>query len=264
VAGSEVRKAEADAEGRRIGAELGLGECLGTWDGSKLTGRVVFGLVLITLAVVALIGALTPLGGPGAKGGLGGILVFLAVGVPLVAFPRRTRVLLVHRYEAGLAKVTGRERSVWVMRWDDLASMSLSVVAGYDEDYVDRCELRDHAGGVIAVDKKAGAGLVARKAEQALAGHLAGPLTARLDAGLPVTVGCLTVGPSGIRCRGHWNVSWKQVSGIETRLHGHRVTVSTGGRIDKHAALAGQPNEFLARYVLQHAARQAGVPFTSE
>jgi hypothetical protein len=40
----------------------------------------VFGLVLITLAVVGLIGALTPLGGPGSMGGLGGILVFLAVG----------------------------------------------------------------------------------------------------------------------------------------------------------------------------------------
>jgi hypothetical protein len=266
-----VHKGTGDADGRRIGAELGLGEYLAGWDGSELKGRVVLGWVLIGICALGGIGVLESLHGPAADkqenmGAVGGIVLVLAIAVPLVAFPWRIRRQWLHHYEGGVAQVTGHRRRVSVVRWSDLASMSLNVVQGYDDERIDGCVLRDHVGNAVSVNPGP-CKLVVGRAEQVLTGRLVGPLTGRLDAGLPVTVGCLTVDQSGIRCRGgkaggRWNVSWQQVHDIETRLRGHRVTV-TGHRISKRAALAGEPNDFLAEYVLQHAARRVGVRFNA-
>jgi hypothetical protein len=58
-------------------------------------------------------------------------------------------------------------------------------------------------------------------------------------------------------------VSWPEVRGVETRAHGHRVTISTDRRRGRRAALPGQPNGFVARQVLEHAARRAGTSFSA-
>jgi hypothetical protein len=264
-----VSKGTGDVEGRRIGVELGLGEYLEGWNGSQLKGRVVLGWILIGIAVLGGIGALETMHQSAAAeqqagSAVGGMVVLLAIGVPLVAFPWRTRRLWLHHYEGGVVQVTGHRRRVLVVRWSDLASMSWSVVQGYDDEYISGPVLRDHAGNTLA----APSGLIAGRAEQVLVGRLVGPLTGRLDAGLPVTVGCLTVYQSGISCRGgggkaggRWEVSWPEVHDIETQFRSQRVTVHTGHRGTKRAALAGEPNDFLAEYVLEHAARRAGVPF---
>ena len=266
-------KGSADAAGRRIGAELGLGEYLGADDRSKsrMHERIAAGVLLVIMpwyaAVITGIRFLLSPGWDPAAGRLSGTVIFvigLGIGTPLMAMLVRKREWLwLYSYEGGFAQVTGRRR-MSVVRWAELASMSVSVVQGYEDEYVAGCVLRDHAGNAVTV----GVGLIGR-AEQILTGRLVGPLTARLDAGLPVTVGCLTVDQSGIRCHGgqarnNWTVSWQQVHGIETRLHGQRVTVKTGHRGGKHAALDNQPNGFLASYALEHAARRAGVPFFAE
>ena len=268
-------KARAAAEGRRIGAEYGLGDRIEAWDGSKVKGRVIAGWIIIVLASFAVIGVLQQrshqLAGsaPQDTGGLlGEIVIVAAVAVAMAAIPPRRKRLWLHHYEEGLAQVTGRRR-VSVIRWSGLASMSLSVKQGYDDEFIGGCVLRDHAGNEVTVDGRIGLNVskrIAGRAEQVLVGRLVGPLTDQFDAGVPVTVGCLTVDQRGIECRGgqpggRWHLSWPQVSGIGSQLSGHRVTVSTGHWGGKRAALAGQPNDFLAAYVLEHAARRAGVPF---
>jgi len=272
-----TEKARAAAQGRRIAAEYGLGGSIGEWNGSKLKGRVIAGWIIIVLAFFAVIGALEqgshqPAGSaPQDTGGaLAEIAIVLAFAVPMAVIPPRTKRLWLHHYEEGLVQVTGSRR-VSVIRWSDLASMSLSVKQGYDDEFIGGCVLRDHAGNEVTVDDRIGLNVskrIAARAEQVLVGRLVGPLTGQFDAGQPVTVGCLTVDQRGIECRGsqsggRWQVSWSQVSSIGSQLSGHRVTVSTGHWGSKRAALAGQPNDFLAAYVLEHAAGRVGVPFSA-
>jgi hypothetical protein len=97
-------------------------------------------------------------------------------------------------------------------------------------------------------------------AEREIASRRLGPLTHLLDTGQPVVIGSLTVDQLGVSARGRWHVSWQQARQVNIRLHGQRVLVKVGRLGTKRAALDGLPNSFLARYVIEHAARQAGVP----
>jgi hypothetical protein len=270
-----AKQAEADAQGRRLGAELALGQHLGSWDGSQKKARFIVGWVMTGLAISSGLFIYLPLraspAGGASTGVLGVIVILLVIGVSLLRMPGNTRYASLHHYDGGLAEVT--DGRVCVVRWAGLASMSLRVVQGYDDESIVACVLRDHPGNEVTADGRFGPGtcdLVVRRAEQVLTGRLLGPLTGRLDAGLPVTVGCLTVDQSGISCQGSkaggsWNVSWQEARGIETQLSGHRVTVRTGRwGAGKRAAMAGQPNDFLIGYVLEHAARRAGVSFTAQ
>ena len=91
-------KAEREAKARapRIGAELGLGNYLGTWDGGNLRGRFVGGCLLLPFSLGFLI--------PGLSAGsrhpvwivIGCIL--LAINVPMLRFPW-CRGRWVHHYE---------------------------------------------------------------------------------------------------------------------------------------------------------------------
>jgi hypothetical protein len=269
-----AKQAEADAQGRRLGAELALGQHLGSRDGSAHKARFIVGWVMTGLAISFGVFIYLPLrASPVSQlstGILAVIVIMLVVGVTLMRMPGNKRYAFLHHYEAGLAEVT--DGRVSVVRWADLASMSLRVVQGYDDESITACVLRDNAGNEVTADGRfAGAcDLVTRRAEQVLTGRLVGPLAGRLDSGIPVTVGCLTVDQSGISCRGSkaggsWNVSWQEARGIETQLSGHRVTVRTGRwGGGKRAAMAGLPNDFLIGYVLEHAARRAGVPFQAQ
>jgi hypothetical protein len=274
-----VRAAEADAEGRRIGAAFGLGDYLRADDGSKsrVPSRIAAIILMVILPWYAmafegmkLIASAPGSFSPGGRLGSGvAVLVISAgIGVPLVVMLVRKRAWLwLYAYDEGVALMDGRGRPS-VVRWSDLASMRLGVVRGYDGDEVTSCELRDRTGTTVRVAQFFNALVIERVAAQAelfLGDRLVGALTSRLDAGLPVTVGCLTVDQSGISCRGrnNWSVSWPEVQGVETQLHGHRVTVQTSRWRSKRAALDGQPNDFLARYALEHAARRAGVPFSA-
>jgi len=264
-----------ELQGQQIGADFGLGQCLHTWDGSRLKRRVWLGGELIGITALAGIGWLASAHDPAiarqeTSGAVGGFIIAAAIGMLLVMIPQRRRLRWLHQYEAGMAEVVGYQRQVSVVRWADLASMSLGVVEGEDGPWLSDCMLRDHAGNVVAMDRRFGDAareMVIGRAKQVLAGRLAAPITGQLDVGLPVTIGCLTVDQSGIMCHGdraaggHWQVSWQQVRGVQTHLHGHRVTVQTDHRRGKRATLAGQPNDFLTEYMLKHAAHQVGVPF---
>jgi hypothetical protein len=260
---------------QRVRGEWGLGECLGSWGGSQLKGRVVLGWVLVGLGALGGVGMLTEMheSAPARyqdSGAIGGIVIVVAAGALLLAIPWRRRLWWLFLHEAGVAEVTGYRQRASVVRWADLASMTLGIGDGESHDYISGCTVRDHAGRDVTVDKRFGASAweaVAAQAGQVLADRLLGTLTSQLDAGLPVTSGCLTVDWAGIRCRagsraagGRWQVSWQQVRGVQTRMHGVEVSVDAGRR---RRALVYGANNFLAGHLLEHAARQAGVPFTA-
>jgi hypothetical protein len=106
---------------------------------------------------------------------------------------------------------------------------------------------------------------VSAAAERVLAERHVGPLIQLLDSGQPVTIGALTVDRMGISSQagaengGRWYVSWQQARSVSTRLEGQRVTVETE-RSPRRAVLDGEPNSFLARYLVEHVAMRADVP----
>jgi len=271
----------AKAQALRIGATYGLGSHTSTFaQGSRLRNRVKAGWTLISIAVIGGIclvvawhqeTAVQHYPPPTAQDVThAGELVALgvAIGVILLVPPRRTPPWYWHYYEGGVATVSDRGR-VTAVRLADVVSMSTTVVAGYDESFVAGSALTDHAGNTVSVSHRHD---LADRAEQILLDRHLGPLIARFDAGQPVAIGCLTMGKRGITCRsrrpkGHWDVTWPEVSNVVTRLHGQRVTVTRHqGRKPGMvwAALDDEPNGFLAGYLLRHAARQAGVPFQAD
>jgi hypothetical protein len=264
------RKVRARAEGRRIGAELGLGRHLATSDQSVQPYSTEFGELIVMIGAGAIIAGLNTVrhlgkAMPWALLVAGGIIA-LWTGM-LAARPRRSRADWLHEYEAGLVQVAGQPQRMQALRWADLASMRLDIEKDVHDHQHVTCSLKDHGGHSVHVGR--GRDELIGRVEQVLAGRLAGPLTGRLDAGQPVTIGVLTVDQAGIRCTGGhrnvpWNVAWQQVSDVRTERHGLEVTVmARHGR--KAAALTArmnrEENDFLIQCVLQHAARRAGVAF---
>lgn len=153
-----------------------------------------------------------------------------------------------------------------MLRYADLAAMTLRVRDGYDGVFVVSCRLRDHAGNELAVSSSLYNGQACEElissARDVLASRMLEPLTHQFDEGLPVTVGCVTVDSTGISVQGRrpWTVPWGQVRKVSTGLHGQRLTVNAGGWLAKSARLDDLPNSFIAEDVIAHAVRRAGVP----
>jgi hypothetical protein len=168
-----------------------------------------------------------------------------------------------HAYEGGAVTVT--DGRVTVVRLADLAALSTCIGDDDESTWVSYSSLTDHAGATADTNS----GNLKGRAERILLDRHLGPLTARLDAGQPVTIGCLTLDQWSIRCRarepdGHWDISWPEVTQIVERFEGLRVTVATRrdpGHGALRAELDDEPNGFLAGYLLQYAARRANVPF---
>jgi hypothetical protein len=115
--------------------------------------------------------------------------------------------------------------------------MIMRIRTGYGEDgpsdTISRCVLRDDAGTTITIT---GCHPLRDQARRVLVGPLLGPLTSRLDAGLPVTVGQLTVDQQGIREPG-----WTRGSGDGSRA----TTMSPGNgytRLRHSCAGTGWPS----------------------
>jgi hypothetical protein len=268
-----------DAEGARLGAGLGMGQYLTglAHAGQRLRSRVRWGTAgLILLGVPAVnffaivgLGLIQP-----APGGMhptppnvalerkvlllcASVLVLLMVAFLMTVLPPRHHWIKLFLYQGGIIQLSSRTPRQQVMRDADLATMTLQVVQAHrGGEVVACCALGDHAGNLLTVTT--GCEMVARHAERVLADRLAGPLIARIDAGLPVTFGPLTVGRAGISCG--WTVPWQEVQWVSMHLHGHRVHVETRMQeSSRELALSGEPNAFLARYVIEYAAREAGV-----
>jgi hypothetical protein len=269
-----------DAEGARVGAGLGLGQYLTGLAGQRTLDRVGWGIAALCLLApptgIVFLGLILPTPPQGAVGpppDVHGLLLGAAILVPLVAaaflmvtLPPRSEWVRLFVYQGGIIQLSSRTPGRQVMRDADLATMTLQVVQGYDDDYVACCALGDHGGNKVTVTSRlvgsSGCELLAGHAERVLADRMADPLIDRIDAGLPVTFGRLTVDRAGISCG--WTVPWRDVQLVSMRLHGHRVQVVTRREGSKQAALSAEPNAFLARYVIEYAARESGVDVSAE
>jgi hypothetical protein len=255
---------DRDEEGDRLGAEFGLGQCIGAWARTRRPARFVWGgLILTGLACGGVIPAF-------ALTGLAQVIAAMIVGdltalaVALMVLPPSGIHERLYRYESGLAMVADRAAEPVVLRWADLATVSMRVVQDDDDgNYVSSCELRDRSGTTLTV---AGKGFrraveqVAVAAELVLAPRLMPAVIEWYDAGQPVTLGPVTIDRGGIGYAGHgrhpeeWRLSWARAGEIDIRLHGHRVAVAAETRHPRRMYLDGAPNAFLVRYLIQHAA----------
>ena len=124
------------------------------------------------------------------------------------------------------------------------------------------CVLRDTAGQTITVESGYGTACddIGATAEQVLSLRLVPTLIARHDAGEPVTFGHIVVDRTGIGCPGDgsakpWNAYWRDTRSVEMLMHAHRLTITPHSGRPRSVSLDGAPNDFLAGYVIGHAAR---------
>jgi hypothetical protein len=277
VAGRAGKNPGLEIEAQRLGAQYGLGQCTGSWDVTRVRGRVVFGGVLLIVLAVGWVIYRTATS-PSAHvtaGGAGFLFAAAAVlaggaAVLMMAIPPRSRRVQVFLYEGGMARVSNLQPRLTVLPWADLDTISVEIVEGYDDTYVGACVLRDRSGNKVMLGSGERGGAreaIMDAAQRVLASRLAGPLTRQLDAGQPVTFGTLTIDLAGISSRGgpggRWHVPWQQVHRVQTSLHGQRVRVVMGRWKYQTAKLDDVPNSFLAQHVIAHAAQRAGVPVSA-
>ena len=273
----ERQKAELGADARRLSAQYGLGECTEAWRVPRLSFRMVLGwIALVCLAFVGIVRLASAHGQHLVTRGAAEYVVALAVAVLAAVIPRRVRRTRVFLFEGGLVQESnpGPRPRLVVLPWADLDTMRLEVKLGKSEgqDNVDACVLGGRTGPSLTVGREAGTRTreaVSAAAERVLAGRHVGPLIQLLDSGRPVTIGSLTVDRLGISSqaraenRNGWHVSWRQARSVSIRLAGQRVAVETE-QSPRRAVLDGEPNSFLARYVIEHAAERAGVPLGTD
>jgi hypothetical protein len=226
----------------------------------------------MTLVVLLAVGAFLPFlpyPSPGRPIAAFSYIGLLALAVLLVAAPGRSWKERVFLYADGVAQFTNRASEPTVLRWADLATLSLKVVSGYEGDYISSCILRDRVGNTVTVESRLGGACdkVTAAAERLLAYRLAPTLQARYDAGEPITFGRITIDQSGISSPEGttgkpWSVAWRDISEIELLMYGHRMAISHQKWRTRRVSLDGAPNDFLARYVIGYAASRTGVRIT--
>ena len=266
-----VKQAALEEEGDRVGADFRLGERTGAWTRTRFRARAGWGCAFTFILVVAgwipivVVGGQYRLITAALYGGL------LLAAILTFAIPPSEWEDRLFQFDLGLVLVNPQLPEPVVVRWDDLASVSLTLKSGYDEDYVSSCELRDRSGRSMTLPHTfTGAHTtVTAAAEDLLARQLLPGLIARYDAGESVSFQGLIVARSGLDITGAGpgtprRLAWPEISRVESRLHGHRLTLQGSSRSAARVKLAGAPNDFLAQHVIVHAARQAGVPVTVE
>jgi hypothetical protein len=266
---NEIQQAELNAEGDRVSADFGLGQRTGAWSRRKRSAS--FGCGCALLFVLSCVGFLpfipTPAPWHQVIWGVCGATLLLAI---LLMARSRSWQERLFQYDQGIAEFAGREPEPTVLRWADLAALSLRVVTSYESHSLMSCVLRDSAGRTITVESGYGLACesIAAAAERMLGQRLAPTLIARCGAGEPVTFGHIIVDRAGISCPGDgsakpWNAYWRDTRSIEMLMHAHRLTITPHSGRARSVSLDGAPNDFLAGYVIAHAAGQAGVVVTA-
>ena len=258
-------QAALESAGARVGAQLGLGACTGAWTDAKYRFRVGCGSLILFLGVpfcwIPIVFDHHHLRAAEVVGGV------LLVGALMSFIPPRMWQHRLFRFEGGLALVDPKRKTTTMVRWDDLASLRMRI-ADDGEDQVVFCELSDRAGQVVSLAGfGTAAGEIADVAEKLLIDRLLPALIARYESGAPVYFGLFTVeqrglsapgGPSGLR----WRIAWPDVSYIDIGPLGRRLTVKDAAGPAHVVKPEGEPNDFLARHLIEHAARRARVDVT--
>jgi hypothetical protein len=267
VSTREIQRAELEAEGDRVAADFGLGRRRDAWSRRKRPASWGGGLILLLVVVIASAFVLpTPL--PGLVFGiLAAVFALLAlIAVSAIAAGWESWQERLFEYDSGIALFADRAAEPTVLRWADLASLSLRVVTSYESHSLSSCVLRDSAGRTVTVEGAFGLAVdkIAARAELVLRQALAPTLIARYDAGEPVTFGHVIVDRTGISCPGDgsakpWDAPWRDTRSIEILMYAHRLTITPRSGRARPVSLGGAPNDFLAGPVIEHAAQRAGV-----
>jgi hypothetical protein len=171
-----------------------------------------------------------------------------------------------HLYAGGVARLSNRDPGRTVLRWADLADITLSVEAGADGDHVDSCDLRDRDGQALTIPGRSGAAdEIAPIVEQALAATLLPNLIARYEAGEAITIDRITIDQESISHPDAGQHRWTGLHGVGLRAHGHMVLLRHGPNQGDLTIMrqAGAPNAFLAGYLITHAAGASGIEVAS-
>jgi hypothetical protein len=187
------------------------------------------------------------------------------------------------QFDQGIAQFVDKAAEPVVLRWTDLASLTLRVISTtYEKENptLRSCVLRDSAGRAITVDHKYGVACeqITAVAAQMLGPRLAPALIARFEAGEPITFGSVIIDQFEISFPGDgivgpWSARWQDMSDLDVLVYGHRIIARAkpGKNLGapnefmphpgpgSYGALGGGPNDFLAQDVITHAARRAGV-----
>jgi len=259
-----THQAALEAAGDRLGTDFRLGERTGQWSTTRYRTRVG---CASAFAFVAVLFGWIPVAVIGGRDRLTAAEIFgaaLFVAIVLASIPPRRWENRLFRFEHGLAVVDPQQAAPAVLRWEDLTSIKTRV-AGGDEDRVVFCELGDRAGQALPLGSFGTAATEIKPfAERLLAQRLLPPLVARYDAGEPVFFGLFTVEQWGLSAPGgasgmRWRVSWPEIGHIEvTKLGNQLVVQDTKGPLQT-VSLQAEPNAFLARHLVAHAARRAGI-----
>jgi hypothetical protein len=186
-------------------------------------------------------------------------------------------------YQDGLIQVIPGEPAARVIRWNDVAEITLT----FHGDRVSGLTVRDGAGTEITA--AAGGsypwtrlGGIAAQAEWALAPRFVPPLLQAYDSGAPIRVGTCTINLAGITAPGGFPVqalrftSWSEIESIRlTRAQDGKVTEPVSeiefflaSRSSFSPDFSGVPNALFVAHLLQHAAGRHGIrvsthPFSS-
>jgi hypothetical protein len=263
-----AERGRLEAEGDRVGEDFGLGERTGQWSRRKRSAGWGCGIVLLITVVATSVVPFLPIPGPGKLVVVAAYVAAIVLAVLLMTLARSWRER-VYQFDQGVAQFTGSEAEPEVLRWADLASLSLRVVTSYESHSLMTCVLRDSAGRTITVESQYGTACddIAATAARWLTARLAPTLIGRYDAGEHVTFGHVIVDRTGISCPGDgssrpWSAPWRDTRSIEMLMHAHRVTIKPHSGRARQFSLDGAPNDFLAQEVIAHAARLAGVDVT--
>jgi hypothetical protein len=261
-----------NAEGDVAGAEFGLGERTGAWSARRHSGRWGCGLALLIAMITVCWIPLMPFQSGLSRVISGGIVAgFAVLAVRLMSDPQAHWWDRMYLYTGGIIQLTDRRPEPAVLRWADLAELSIRVDTGYESDVLSSCELRDRAGTTMTVYVSRFGDACAKvigAAGQLLARQRAGELIARFDAGEMITFGDMSIDQVGIRVRREggkaWWVAWRDASAIDMTFWAHRLTITPRKGAARNVKLNGQPNDIMAWYFIAHVASRAGVTVTGD
>jgi hypothetical protein len=258
-----MKEAALAAEAGQVGARFRLGQPAGTWTATWFRRRAGCG---VTLIIVLIFGGWAPIAytsGPWRPTSEVIAVALMVFAIAMASVPPTRWLHRLHRYDLGIAFVDPKKPEPVVLRWAELASVTLEIGSGYEGPYLESCVLRDQAGTTITLTNNwRNCDDAASLAQDQLARRLMPGLIQRYEAGEAVAFGHLTIDRSGIRSTSGlpWRMPWQEMLEVTFTTYGHRLAIKR--RTTKtpwETALDGGPNDFLARLLIAHAARRAGV-----
>jgi hypothetical protein len=253
------------AEAALVGEDFGLGTCVAIRTAKRRHPNFSCGTVLLTVGAVVGAAQLFYAGlirevyliGCGCMVVLG---VVLMARFPTVTWDR------VFRYQDGLAQIAGSDPEPVAVRWEDVATVSLTFASEEDDRDITSCTIGGRLGSSVTVDRGYGLevlGELATEAERALAVRLLPELIEEYDCGRPVVFGDLRIDRHGITHASTetWYLPWAHISRVTDDGPGRAIEIRPtreSGRARKRIDLDGCLNGVLARHLIE----RAGVPVT--